>query len=164
MTLYDLTKKYGTGKGESTMWKTISVISDAVEIAMPEEEINYLMRRVYGTISDEHYNEEFARDDIERMYYIDQDGEKHYAPYWSYDALQNIYRQHKNEIPNYNCWDWAVTMNMIKSDYCPLIMEWFPDIDDNERNEKIVELSLNWLKDADNPFGNSKIWGYLNSR
>lgn len=73
------------------------------------------------------------------------------------------YNEHKDEIPDYNCWDWMVTISMIKSDNCGVLSEWFPDDDDDMRNERIVRLALNWLLDEDNPFGSSKIWCYFNS-
>ena len=164
MNLYELTKKYGTGQGEGTMWKTVSIISDAIDRTMPEEDQKELVRKVYGSMSGEHYNEEFAREDIAKMYYVGKDGQKHYAPYWTDDALMTLYRQHKNEIPGYNFWDWAVTMSMSKSDLCPIMTAWFPELTDDERNEKLVQYSVNWLKDPDSPFGQAKIWGYLNSR
>ena len=162
MNLYDITKKYGEGKGENTMWSTLALVSDAIE-TLPPEEKSALVRRVYGVMSGKHYNEEFAREDIARMYYKDEDGVKHYAPYWPDEALRALYNDHKADVPSYNCWDWMVTMNMIKSDYCPLLFEWFPDDDDDQLDERIVQLAINWLQDEDNPFGSSKPWCYFNS-
>lgn len=164
MTLYDIVKKYGEGNGEDTMWSTLTLVSDAVESTMTASEKNSLLRKVYGVMSGGHYNEEFAREDIARMYYEDKNGVKHYAPYWPDSALKALYEKHKEDIPGYNCWDWMVTMNMVKSDNCPLLLEWFPRIDEDEKNEKIVQLALNWLVDEDNPFGTSKIWCYFNSK
>ena len=164
MTLYELTKKYSAGKGEDMMWKTLSLVSDSVESSMQPCDRKKLIRKVYCAMSGGHYNEEFAREDIAKMYYKDADGIKHYAPYWPDEALHSLYEAHKSEIPGYNFWDWAVTMNMIKSDYCQLLSEWFPDDDEETRNERIVRLAINWLDDEDNPFGQSKIWCYLNSK
>ena len=163
MNLYEITKKYGDGKGESTMWATLEIVSDAVDAMMTDSEKDSLVRKIYGVMSGRHYNEEFAHQDIEKMYYKDRNGNKHYGPYWTDQALRSIYEKHKSEIPGYNCWDFAVAMNMIKSDYCPLLAEWFPGDDEEMRNERIVRLALNWLQDEDNPFGNTKIWSYLNS-
>lgn len=162
MNLYDLIKKYGAGKGEGMMWKAVSVISDAVDSYMPEEEKDALVRRVYGEMSDGHYNEEFAREDIKKMYYTDRDGNKHYAPYWTDDALMSLYRVHKNEIPGYNGWDFVVTANMQLSDMYPLLRGWFPEETDEQLTQRVVELSVSWLKDEDNPLGNNKVWRYFN--
>lgn len=163
MTIYELTKKYGEGRGEATMWSTVAIVSEAVEALMTEAEKNSLIRRVYGMMSDGHYNEEFAREDIAKMYYTDRDGVKRYGPYWPDSALRSIYDKIKAQIPGYNCWDWAVTMSMIKSDYCPLLTEWFPADNEDIRNERIVRLAINWLRDEDSPLGKSKTWKYFNS-
>lgn len=164
MTLFDLVKKYGEGGSEDTMWKTLALVSNAIESTMTAAEKNSLIRKVYGVMSGKHYNEEFAREDIAKMYYEDEEGEKRYGPYWPDEALRSLYEHYKSEIPDYNCWDWAVTMNMIKSDYCSLIKDWFPRLDNDEKTEKIVQLALTWLKDEDNPYGTSKIWCYFNSK
>lgn len=163
MNLYDITKKYGEGKGESTMWSTLSLVSDAVD-TLPHAEKEALVRKVYGVMSGKHYNEEFAKEDIAKMYYKDDQGVKHYAPYWPDSDLRALYEEHIDEIPGYNLWDWMVVMNMIKSDNCNVLSEWFPDDDEDMRNEHIVRLALNWLQDEDNPFGSSKAWCYFNSR
>ena len=163
MNLYELTKKYGEGKGESTMWSTLAVVSDAVESMMTEDEKSALVRKVYGVMSGKHYNEDFAREDISKMYYTDKDGVKRPGPYWPESALRSIYERHKSQIPDYNFWDWAVTMSMVKSDYCPLLTEWFPGDSEDVRNERIVRLAINWLRDEDNPFGKTKVWSYFNS-
>ena len=146
------------------MWKTVAVVSDMVEQYLSESEKHDLMRKMYGVMSNGHYNEDFAREDISKMYYVSDDGERHYAPYWPDDALIAIYRENKDKIPDYNQWDWMVVMNMIKSDNCHMLVEWFPGISEEKLNEKYVQSSLNWLRDEDNPFGRSKAWGYFNSK
>ena len=165
MTLYELTKTYGTGKGESMMWDTVAIISDAVEASMPEAEKDALERKIYGKMSDGHYNEHYALKDVEHMAYKDpRTGMTHRAPYWTVDTVRNIYESLKPELRGYNCWDFYVTMNMVASDNWALLDKWFPGMDDKQRDGKLVEMAVNWLKDDDNPYGSSKIWGYLNSR
>lgn len=84
----------------------------------------------------------------------------------SQTILDNI-DQHRNKeirgvIPDYNEWDYYVTVQMIYSDNYNLIHEWFPNISEDEFNQKIYQLATNWLNDKDNPFGNSKTWCYFN--
>jgi len=89
------------------------------------------------------------------MYYSDADG-RHYAPYW--EDITPIYNMNKRRLnKDYNRWDFEVTMNMIKSDYYPLLKEWFPD--EKDFRDKIIELSINWLNDEDYP--DHKIWNYF---
>jgi len=89
------------------------------------------------------------------MYYTDTDG-RHYAPYW--EDITPIYNVNKRSLnKDYNKWDFEVTMNMIKSDYFPLLREWFPD--EKDLRDKIIELTINWLNDEDYP--DHKIWNYF---
>ena len=59
----------------------------------------------------------------------------------------------------YNKWDFEVALNMIKSDNYPLLKEWFPD--EKDLMGRILELTINWLNDEDNPYGDAKVWGYF---
>ena len=162
MNLYDFTKKYSTGKGEGVMWKTVAIISDAVEKSMPESERHALMRKMYSAMSGCHYNEEFAKEDVAKMFYVDEDGNEHYAPYWTESQVKDVYDSIRDEIPDYNMWDFFTTVNMIKSDNCPLYREWFPDASQSDMDEKFVQSSIAWLNDADYKYPDTKIWHYLN--
>ena len=161
MTLYDLIKMYGSGNGEEMMWKTIKSISEAVEHSMPQAQKSAMLRSVYGEIAGPHYNEEYADADVEKMYYVDRSGNKHQAPYWPKDAVREIYSSVKSEIKAYNPCDFYVTMNMIASDNWPLLEKWFPGMSQEDRNMKTVELAINWLKDPDAKYPDSKIWHYM---
>ena len=143
------------------MWKSVDVISRFVDKYMSDEEKEKLMRDVYDVVSDGHYNEVFAKEDIEEMYYKDKNGNKHYAPYWPESAVRSIYERHASEIPGYNLYDFEVTMNMVASDMWCMLDKWFPGMTDAERNEKITEVAVNWLRD-DDWSTNTKIWDYMN--
>ena len=161
MTLYEVTSTYGKGRGEETMWKSVCVISDAVEKYMPEESKQKLLRDVYGVVSTGHYNEEFAEEDIEKMYYIDKNGNKHQAPYWPESAVKAIYDRRAPEIKDYNFYDFLVTMNYIGSnDWC-MIAKWFPGISEADMNDKITDASISFLRDDDLQ-SKTKIWDTLN--
>ena len=162
MTLYEMTKAYGAGKGESMMWDTVELISEAMEKSMDKEAKHHLMRKIYAKMTDGHYDNDYAIQDTAKMYYKDSDGKRHAAPYWTEDQVRQVYEDIKSQIPKYNFWDFFVALNMIKSDYCPLLEEWFPESTPEEKTDRLVELTLNWLKDEDNPYGDSKVWGYLN--
>ena len=162
MTLYDFVKTYGKGKGEPMMWKSVAIISDAVEKNMPEDAKKELLRDIYREMSDGHYNEQFAHEDVSKMYYLDEDGNKHFAPYWTDAKVSEIYDSIQDEVEPYNMWDFYTTVNMIWSDNYTLLKRWFPNADDSGLSGKAVEMAINWLDDPDSPFGRNKIWGYLN--
>ena len=162
MTLYEITKKYGTGKGEGMMWKAVQVISEAVEESMPEEDRKELVRELYGEMSGGHYDEAFALEDIGKMYYTDKKGNKHQAPYWSVSTMEDVYAGVKSDVRSYNFWDFAVALNMVASDNWCMLERWFPNMSDAERNERLVEMTVNWLQDEDARHPDSKIWCYMN--
>lgn len=162
MTLYEITRKYGEGKGDSFMWKTVAEVSESVEKAMSPEERDKLKKKIYSLLSGGHYDKDFAMGTVADMYFIDKAGNSHPAPYWSADTVMSIYEGVKTRIPNYNCWDFYVALNMIASDNWCMLNRWFPEITDEERDEKFVDMTINWLDDPDNPFGNEKAWGYFN--
>ena len=162
--LYEMIKKNGTGKGEAIMWKSVKVISDSVDEHMDDDAKRELIRDIYAEMSGGHYNEQMAMEDVSHMYYMNEAREKEEAPYWTKEQVASVYNNIRNEIPDYNMWDFYVTLNMVKSDNCPMLKRWFPEADMDEMTQKLVEMSVNWLKDDDNPFGTEKVWKYLNSK
>lgn len=69
MTLYELILTYGKDKGEDVMWQSTKVISEYVSPMEHTNKKEYwaLMRKVFGIMSGGHYNEEFAKHDVEEM-------------------------------------------------------------------------------------------------
>ena len=126
-----------------------------------------LKRKIHCIISNGHYNEEYAIEDVKKMYYVDAEDKKHYGSYWSIDDIKNIYASLKGEyvkiLDTYNVYDFYVTINMIKSDNYSLYKIRFKNYSEEELNKLFIEDSINWLDDEDNPYGKSKIWKYLNN-
>lgn len=161
-TLFEMTKMYGEGKGEATMWDAIRAISQAVEADMPEEARNRLKREMYEMMNGQHFDEFYAREAVAKMYYVDSAGDQHMAPYWTETAVKDIYDQVRQSIRPYNFWDFYVTLNMIASDNHSLVEQWFPDESGPERDRRFVSMAVNWLKDPDAKNADSKIWCYYN--
>ena len=158
-----MTKRLGKGQGEDMMWRTVHIVSEAVEHGMSDKDKESLMAKIYGTLSGGHYDEDFAVESVSKMYYIDKDGMKRHGPYWTIPDVSAVYEAYKKRIPSdYNEWDWYVTFNMIASDNWMLLHKWFPQMTQEEFAEKVACLASNWLDDPDNPYGTSKIWCYLN--
>ena len=116
---------------------------------------------VIGMAMRQSVNEEFAEEDIKKMYYIDRNGARHDAPYWPASAVREIYDSVKAEIKPYNACDFYVTMNMVASDNWALLERWFPGMSAEDRNRRTVELAVNWLNDPDSQHAENKIWQYL---
>lgn len=140
----------------------LSILSKALN-NLPEEDKELLTKKVYYLLNGGHYDEEFAKAAVAKMYYLDGK-ENVYAPYWMQGEIEKLYDQVKNEIDDYNLWDFYVTMNMIMSDNYPLLIKRYPESSKDEKTNIILEDSINYLNDEDNPFGTEKIWGYLNAK
>lgn len=163
--IYDIIKTYGKGKGEDTMWKSVKAMSETLREMLSPEDYCHLERMMYCTMAGGHYNEEYAHQDVKGMYYTTRTGEKVYAPYWTDEQVEQIYSKVRKNLPDaYNFWDWYVTLNMTKADNCNLFLRWWQGSSDEEREQRVIEMAVNWLCDDDNPYGDEKIWSYLNGR
>lgn len=163
MTLLEIFQKYGAGKDNSAMAKTTEVLSEFIKNKLTDEEYCALKKKVYASLEGGHFNKEFAEIQISKLYYKDDNGEKHYAPYWTNDEVYSVYQNYKSILGNYNLYDFEVALNMIKSDNYMKLKKWFPNATKEDILEKIIEETLNWLEDEDNPFGKEKVWRYFNS-
>ena len=164
MNYYDLIKQYGTGKGEAVMAATKRV-SEYLEGLKEKEPERYwaLIKETYEDMCGPHFNEEFAKWQIEQMYFKDMNGEVHYAPNWSAQQYRNSFEMHKHKIRNkmYNCWDWAVAVEMEYTDNHCMLKRWFPDATEEDIKAKAMEMAVNFLNDDDDE-EDGRIWNYYN--
>ena len=120
-TIHDIIKTHSDGKGVGMMWQTTKMISDAIEADMPKESADRLKRDLYALMCGGHFNEDFAREAVRRMYYTEEEGERMYAPYWSEATVRGIYEDVKDEFD-----DLAVS-NHESEYYNGLIETWLAD-------------------------------------
>jgi hypothetical protein len=162
MDIYTILKEGLRGEGSDKMWCTTKILSDAIEQYVPDKQKEAIKTKVYYSTFGGHFNRDFADTAISKMYYIDANGVKHQAPYWGEPEVRLAYEQIKSKIPHYNFYDFEVTLNMVKSDNCNKLKKWFPNATDEELKGKLIEEAVNYLDDEDNPYGDEKIWMYLN--
>ena len=60
MNIKDIVKKYGGN---------MEILSEAMEEYVPKEELNKLAKKVYESTQGKHFDEEFAKEQISKMYY-----------------------------------------------------------------------------------------------
>lgn len=107
-----------------------------------------------------HFDELSARGCIAKMYYYVDDTSKEFGPFVSYDNVKNDYEEVKDDIPDYNVWDFAVTLNLMYSDHAEVVKKWTKGNDKLEK--RMVELAVSWLNDEDTNHLTDKIWWYMN--
>ena len=163
MTVYSILKEGLRGEGSEKMWCTTKILSDSIEEYVPEKQKEALLNKIYYSMNGGHFDKESAERAISKFYYVDLEGVKQQAPYWTESEVKPLYDRVRSKIPSYNFYDFEVTLNMVKSDNCNKLRRWFHDDDQEELMDKLVEEAVNYLDDSDNPYGNEKIWKYLNS-
>ena len=153
MDVMELVQKYGKGQGESKMWASVAVLSEALEPMKETDKENYwcILRKMYGVMSDGHYNEEFAMYDVSMIEYTGRNGEKKRGGYWSADQVEEATRGFR--FPSgVNKWDKYVGFNLMYSDLCR-------KMDDAQVLDAAY---LFYFADEDWPGGSStKVWDYV---
>ena len=163
MDIYNILKEGLRGEGSDKMWCITKILSDAIEGYVPDKQKEVIKTKVYYSTFGGHFNRDFANSAISKFYYVDASGVRHDAPYWTEPEVKEVYETVKSRIPAYNFYDFEVTLNMVKSDNCNKLKKWFPQATDKELMDKLIDEAVNFLSDEDNPYGDEKIWKYLNS-
>ena len=166
MTIYDLVKKYAKGKGETVMWESTKMLSDALAPMSETHPDKYwkLVKDMYALMNGPHYDEDFGRWQIEQMRFTDKGGKLHRAPYWTEEQMRAVYEASKPKLkaPGTTMWDFFVALNMIKSDNWCLYKSWWPEADESVLDGKVIEATVNYFDDEDAPHKDSKVWSYFN--
>lgn len=113
----------------------------------------------YWMNGNSHFTELQARGCIAQMYYYVDDTEKRFGPFVGYEKARGYYDEVKMDIPDYNLWDFAVTLNLMYSDHADVVKKWTNG--ERRLEERMVELAVSWLNDEDSNHPTDKIWWYM---
>lgn len=155
MYLNELIEKYGKGANTEKMKELTMILSDflAPMKKAHKEEYWALMRNIFGLLNDCHYDEDFAKHDIDNIEYTDKQGVKRHGAYWTLEQAEDAMK--KVQLPSdVNKYDWWVALSLSYSDLCKVL-------DD----EQIIKAACSfWFKDEDwNKDGKSstKVFDYM---
>lgn len=135
-------------------------ISEFVENHLDEEQKGELMKRVYGVLSGGHFNKCFAKMAVEKMFYFDEQGKKHPAPYFTDSEVKDAFERHKDDVSDYTLYDFCVTMNMLRSDNNRFLHKYAKTPE--EVKTMVVDMAVEYLQDDDSEHAHNKIWWYIN--
>lgn len=143
MDLYEIIYKYGKGKGESVMWASTKEISDflAPMKETHKEEYWNLLRKVFGIMSNGHYNEDFAKHDVSEM--------RPLGEYWSLKQIEDATKGMAFPSGVTPC-DKYVAFNAFANDLKGTL----------EDQDILKAAHAFWFADKDWE-GSSKIWEYM---
>lgn len=160
MDFVELIVKYQEGTTPEQMLEVTKVIGKFVATHATEKELHGLYRDIYGVISEGHFDRKFAEDAIEQMWYEDEDGTTHHAPFFKEDEVKEVFDLNKDDISDYTIHDLAVTMNMLRSDNNRFLEKYAKS--EGEKKEMVACMAIEYLQDPDAPHPKSKIWHYIN--
>lgn len=160
MDLTKLIENYQEGATAEQMLQVTKAIAKFVTGHADKEETDKMCRDIYGILSNGHFDECFADGAIRRMYYEDEDGNRHHAPYFTEDEVREVFSLNKDDISDYTVYDLAVTMNMLRSDNSRFLEKYAKNT--AEIKEMVTCMAIEYLQDPDAPYPKSKIWHYIN--
>lgn len=160
MDFVELIQKYQEGTTPEQMKAITIVIGKFVAKHATEEELHQLYQDVYGVISEGHFDRHFADEAISKMWFEDEYGEKHYAPFYTEDEIKEVFSLNKDDISDYTIYDLAVTMNMLRSDNNRFLEKYASS--ESNKKEMVTCMAIEYLQDPDAPHPTSKIWHYIN--
>ena len=106
-----------------------------------------------------HFTELSARGCIAQMYYYIDDTRKRFGPFLDFEEVKGDFEKVRMEIPDYNVWDFAVTMNLVYSNHHEVIEKW------TRKKENVVKrvskLAVSFLNDEDSAHPSDKIFWYM---
>ena len=160
MDFVDFVEKYQQELTPEQMLSIAKAIGKCLSFKLSDDEVHYLCAMVYGVLSEEHFDKHFADDAIIKMWYEDDDGTKHMAPFFSDNEIREAFDKHQDDISDYTIHDLAVTMNLMRSDHHVMLERYSKDAD--ELKEMVVLMAIEYLQDPDCLHPSSKIWHTIN--
>lgn len=107
-----------------------------------------------------HFSELSARGCIAQMYYFIDDTRKKFGPFIDFEEVKRDFEEVRDDITEYNLWDFAVTLNLMYSDHADVVKEWTKG--EKRLEDRMVKLAVSWLNDEDTSHPTDKIWWYMN--
>jgi len=139
------------GGDEKKMWASVEVTAEAMEALreIAPDKYECYMRKISETLHGKHYSEELAKADVEKMHYIDRDGNERHGAYWTVEQIE-VATKNKDFAKNVTRWDKYVAFNAFGSDLCCVL-----------EDEQIIEAAyMFWFADDDWK-SSGKIWDYM---
>lgn len=148
---------------EDTMWASIGLVSDMLEKAVAKhpdmkEEYWAFMRGQHEVMAGHHFNEPYAKWQVEQMHHKGSDGMTYKGEHWSIGQTNEVLSKMRAKVPaEYNEWDFYVALNATYHDFCAWAKKKFAE----RAEEEIIEMAVAfWFLDEDWP-ATTKVWDYF---
>lgn len=153
-----------SGANEDKIWGALEDMEEVLEdLEMSKKELYWeTMRDLHERFKGEHFNEEYARHEVSKLYHTDHEGKRCVGEKFSMNKAEEVHMNFKSVIPSqYTLFDVYVAINTHFHDYCNLYRNWFKGEDMIVIEHKIIESAItHWFRDEDF-VGKGKIWQYF---
>lgn len=150
---------------ESVMWASIKLVNDTLKKIKDENPSLYwgFMRDAHEIMQGKHYNEAYAKWEVEQMHHKSPDGTIHRGEHWTKEQTNNVMMKYKSMLPaEITPCDFYVALNSQWHDYICWAKARFES--DKEAEEAIIEGAVAfWFKDDDWPV-HDKVWCYFRAK
>lgn len=148
---------------EEAMWASIALVSDMLEDAVeahPDLKEMYwgFMRKQHEVMAGHHFNEPYAKWEVEKMHHKGMDGTSYKGEHWGIEQTNAVLNGMRSKIPAaYNEWDFYVALNASYHDFCKAAKKHMPD----KADELIIDLAVAFWFDDEDWDGTTKVWDYF---
>lgn len=150
---------------ESVMWASIKLVNNTLQKIKEENPSLYwgFMRDAHEIMQGKHYNEAYAKWEVEQMHHKSPDGTIHRGEHWTKEQTNNVMMKYKAMLPaEITPCDFYVALNSQWHDYICWAKARFES--DKEAEEAIIEGAVAfWFKDDDWP-AHDKVWCYFRAK
>lgn len=162
MNYYDIVKANAAKfRGdEKAMWASIESVSALLEQIKEERPDLYwsFLRDQHETMVGHHFNEAYAKWEVEKMHHKGMDGTTYKGEHWGIEQTNAVLNGMRSKIPAaYNEWDFYVALNASYHDFCKAAKKHMPD----KADELIIDLAVAFWFDDEDWDGTTKVWDYF---
>ncbi|MBO5351423.1 MAG: hypothetical protein J6A66_07460 [Alistipes sp.] len=162
MNYYDIVKANAAKfRGdEKAMWSSIESVSVLLEKIKEEYPDLYwsFLRDQHEVMVGHHFNEAYAKWEVEKMHHKGMDGTTYKGKHWSIEQTNAVLNGMRSKIPAaYNEWDFYVALNASYHDFCKAAKKHMPD----KADELIIDLAVAFWFDDEDWDGTTKVWDYF---
>lgn len=148
---------------EDKLIKGIEALAPIFSVIQIEDNDEFIkpLKKFHEHICGCHFNEYFAKEQVNNMYHTKPNGTICAGEVYNIDYAKMIYDNHVRNIDNnITVWDVYVALNAQYHDHVNEYKKWFGNLDENKLDAKIANATITfWFEDED--AGGGKVWNYF---
>ena len=150
---------------EKVMWESVRSVSrllDKMKLHHPDLYWDF-MREQHEIMFGKHFDEKYAKYEVEQMHHKTKDGKTHRGEHWPMEQTSEVMQSYKAKLPTeVTPGDFYVALNTQWHDYICWAMEHYESED--EADNAIIERAVRFWFCDDDWGDNCKVWEYFRTK